>query len=281
MAFTRSYATRRQGTRGGRKPTRRNRASIKTRVKYQRPTARAQQSQIASLARMAVKNSKILNASKVYTDWYEQEKTDYVGTTSVAIPLTNLATWRPGARTNAVVDREMTTFVREMQFNYCATAARLEDPMYLSMFIVSIRPTAAATPIPSPLISQTNPPVANADYTSQGTLNSILLNSSKYKVHWTRFFHIFPANQTPINQGDEPIPWGNPSTTYRRGRVTLKLNWSARAVGGGVWRDLTINNLSPSKRLYLIIASSSDTPASSGTTWELGWGTKFTCINDN
>lgn len=280
MPFRRTYATRRQGTRGGRKPAPRRRTGIKTRVRYQRPTARNQKSQIASVARMAVRNSKILNASKVYTDWAQRSNQDYTPTTSFPVSLVDINGWDVGARSNTVVERERTTFLREMQFNYYVSAPNLQDPLFLSMFLVTIRPNAIGTPIPSPLVPATDPapPIGapTPDYTSMGQFNSIILNSSKYKVLWTRFFKLFPA---AFGTADEPIGWGNPSTTYRRGRVNMKLNWLIRGVGQRTWRQLETADLPPSRRLYLIIASYSTSPA--GNRWTLNWGTKFTCVNDN
>lgn len=271
--YRRSSAGRRQGTRsGGERRRRRRRSSVSTRAKYERPSSRNQRSQIMSLARMASRNSKILNDSKVYCDWFQQNSTTYGGTSSIGIPLTDIVAWQPGARSNNVVPREQTSYIREMLFNYYVAAPATNNPLYLSMFLVTIRPTATNLPIPSPL-------VVNQDYTTQGSRNSIILNSSKYRTLWTRFFVLYPANQTPLNPGDEPLPWGNPFTIYRRGRVTLKLNWTARGVGADTWKDLGINSLSPSKRVYLILASFSEDPGATGYT--ISWGTKFTSINDN
>lgn len=271
MPFRRTVATRRQGTRGGRKPRARRRTGIRTRVRWQRLTARAQKSQIATIARMAVRNSQILNSQKTYTDWYQIQSNSYGGTSSIGIPLTNLASWVAGARQNLVVDRAQKTFVREMLFNYYVQAPASNNPVYLTMSLVTIRPTAAATPVPSPL-------VVNADYTTQGQRNAVIWNSSKYHVLFSRFFIMYPANQTPLNPGDEPLPWGNPYTIYRRGRCSFNLNWTARAISGGVWKDLTVLNLAPSRRIYLLLASYSDDPGA--TSYNISWGTKFTCIND-
>lgn len=284
MPFRRTYASRRQGTRAGRKPFVRRRAPIASRVRYQRPTARAQRSQIASIARMAVRNSKILNQSKVYCDWWENEElTDYNPVGSFPIELTDIAGWRPGARQSQIVSRERNTFVRDMTFNYYVSASRMDQPLFLSMFIVTLRPTAVGEPIPSPLVPAqfpvpAPPPVGAFDYTSQGSEQSIILNSAKYRVLWTRSFHLFPWNQAPINQGDEPIPFGDPSTSFRRGRINLRLNWNLRSKGLGFWKDIGIGDLPPSRRMYLLCASYS---SSTDGVWELSWGTKFTTINDS
>lgn len=283
MVFRRTYASRRQGTRGGRKPAPRRRAGIRTRVRYQRPNARNQRAQIASLARMAVRNSRILNMSKIYCDWYQQESdVDYNPTTSFAIPLTDIAAWQNGSRSSQIVDRAPTTYLREMMFNYFVTADRMDTPMFLSMFIVSLRSTAVGNPIPNPLKAAGTQPVppGGYDYTSQGSQCSIILNSAKYKVLWTRFFHLFPWNQSPLNAGDEPIPYGNPMSSYRRGRVRLRLGWNMKSLGivSKPWHDFGINDLAPSRRLYLICASYA--PSGDGV-WNLSWAIKVTSINDN
>jgi len=268
--FRRTFATRRQGTRGGAARGRRRRG-LRKRILMGSTKARSQRSQIASVARLAVKNAQILHANRVYCDWYQNASSTYGGVSSVALPLTDITQWQAGARQNTVVNRAQRTFIPNMMFNYYTSAIASNNTLFLNMFIVTIRPTAAATPIPSPL-------VVNEDYTTQGFRNAIILNASKYHVLWSRFFVMFPANQTPLDPSDEPIPWGNPYTTYRRGRVNLRLGWNARAISGNVWKDLSINNLSPSRRVYLILASYSQDPLATG--YNISWATKFTSIND-
>lgn len=277
-------ATRRQGTTRSRAPVRRG-TNIRNRIRYKRPTARNQQRQLRTVARMALNNARILNRNKTYCDWHMYATADGGMPAQLRVPLmtpsnsggagTVANEWTATMRQNIDVVTQQRTFIPRIEFNYHLDTSSVVNEVYTTMFLVTLRPQFADWDG----VNLT----ANQQWCSQGANQAVYLNPGCFKVHWTRFFVTYPANSLTgdTTAGGDPIvaPTGDPSDQYRRGRVTLKLATSLRAPINQTWKDLVIEQLPPSQRLYLLCFFNSDN--SGATRWNLEWGVRLTTINSD
>lgn len=262
----RRRAGRRQGTRHG-SARRRRRTSIKTRVRYQRPTNRVQKRQIATLARMAVKNARILNNHKVYTDWTQLDTVVQSGNEWFIQELMNPIAWTAVLRRNTDVGTQSSTFVRDLQFSWNCKTFTKNEPIFWNVFIVSIRKDANAW-IPDPITGL----VPVRDYVSQGSESLLKLNPGIFKVHFAKGFKTFPNEYADGAQ--------NAFSTYRRGAVTLPVKYKLRSPADRTWKDLSMIDLPYYMRLRLLVFPTT-TDVSSTMNYQFEWASKFTCINQD
>lgn len=269
MVF-RSGAGHRQGT-TGRKVRRRGRRNLTSRVKYQRPSARNQQSQLRSLARIAVQNARILRASKVYCDWNIFASPALQVTLSgwvAPVPLTHIVGWQPTNRQNLDVVNQSTTFIRDMQFEWSFNCGSLPSPINCSMYIVTIRPDASSW-LPTITMSQ------GRDFCLMGEKQNMpVLNSGLFKVHFAKYFRCYPL----VNGAGDMN--GNPLASYRRGKVNLKLGYRIRSPTDMTWKQLSIRDLPASQRLYLMLYFQTG-PGPTAAVAEFDYGCKYTTINQD
>lgn len=268
MPFRRTNATRRQGTRPGAAP-RSRRPNLKRRINAGR-SARAQQSQLRSVANMVLRNRSILRAQRQILDFkYVQKLTggfinDY---SKQVIPLMRPVEWIPTMRINTDdVKESRVTYIPKIEFNFFLTTEAVVDRCATTMFLVTLKSSSANW---NGLLTD------DTDWTNMGPMVAPYLNPNRFKVHWTRHFITFPENEQTT--GTVQIPSGNPNTQYRRMRVSLKYGQSIRAPAGESWRKLDITDLSPSKRLYLLAFFNSYNAGA--TKWELNWALKTVAIN--
>ena len=265
MVFRRR-AGKRQGTRNG-PARRRRRSSVKTRIRYQRPSARNQKRQLYSLANMAIRSSKILRAHKVYTDWSQLDTEVATGNEWFIQELMNPISWAAVLRRNTDVATQSSTFLREMQFSWNCKTFTKTQPIFWNVFIVGIRKDANAW-IPDPVTGLN----AVRDYISQGSESLVKLNPGIFKVHFARGFKTFPNNFADGAQ--------NAFSTYRRGAVTLPLKYKLRSPADRTWKDLNQVDLPYYMRLRLLVLPVT-TDVSSTTDYQFEWATKFTAINQD
>lgn len=258
----------RQGTRPGVKRFRRRAGGLKTRIKYQRPTARVQKSQLATLARIALKNQQMLRNSVTYTDWFDRVSTSVTGSAWAAYALMDPVSWDPGLRQDADVLVSQSCFVRNMVFEYNINCAEKNQASQWDMFIVTIRPSATEW---QPVATPSGDLLAGVDFAEMGLTNAPQLNSGKFKVLWHKHMRIWPRK----NASDVLTYSGNPYSTRKEGKVNLKLNVKIRAPSALSWKSQSINNLPARQRVYFFYRQSSE---DTSNVTNIAFGTHMTVV---
>ena len=269
---TRRSSYGRQGGKPGRRSFRRRRASVSTRARFQRPSARNQQRQIQSLAKLALRNRRMLSASKSYTDWFQRFNNQNITGLWFSQELLRFVDWEAGNRQDADVLVSQNVFLRNMVIEWYANSFNKDQACVFEVFVVSIRSNASNwLPSSGPAGVLTE----GLDYENMGSGNMVALNSGVFKVHFAKMFQLFPRDN-PDGMDPDPLDFsGNPFTTYRRGKINLSLNMKVRSPAGLSWKNLNMNTLPPNQRLYLLYrAQSSD----STNQYQFSWATHTTAI---
>lgn len=260
-----------QGTRSGARKARRRRTSVATRVRWQKPSARNQQRQLRSVAKIALQNRRMLSANKAYCDFYDGANTSNALSLWYAAELTHPALWAASNREDLDVFVSQTAYWRNMVLEYFVASSTKESRVDVEIYVVSLRNSAANWSIgtgPGGALTQ------GQDYTTMGQGNAVSLNSGIFKVHYSKTFSIFPR----IPQGTSPPPTfsGDADTTYRRGKVNLALNFKVRSPAGVQWKTLNQANLPPNQRMYLIWRGVSQDTTNGFT---MNWGSHVTVVS--
>lgn len=263
-------------------PRFRKRTSIATRARYNRGSA-AQSRQIQSLARLAVRNSRILNAQRTYTDYYLNGVTDasFTSSTWKVFSLVDPVSWQQTLRRNSDSDNAQNAYIRNMFFQWTAALYKLQSAASVTLMIVSIRGNAAAY----------EPSTANLtngdEYQQLGPYQMPIVNSNLMKVRWSKTF-IVQTNGLfgpSINQTNT-LPVGDPSDSFSRGSVNMDIKTTfyspsmsiIPAVEPQSWSTLQDKDLKPSQRLYLLAYFQSPDTENAA---QLSFSAKFTCITSN
>lgn len=261
-----------QGTRSGVRPRRRRRTSVATRAKYQSPNARNQRAQIRSLARLALKNRRMLTANKVYCDWFDNANTTNTQGLWYGAELTAPINWTAGNRQDASVLTEQVTFCRNMVLEWYASSDQKTQAVVMDVYVVSIR-TSAANWFPG------NYPTGiwseGLEYNTMGSGNSVAVNSGLFKVHYNKQFRLYPRTNVDDQGNTFENFSGNPNTVHRNAKVNLKLNMKLRAPASFAWKNLTQANLPPHQRLYLVWRGQSFDQTNQ---YAFSWGTHITTV---
>ena len=262
----------RQGTRSGGRRNRRRRASVSTRAKFQRPSARNQRSQIRSLARIALANRKILSAARSYTDWYQSFNNLNVTGLWFSQELMAPSDWTAGNRQDADVLVSQNVYLRNMVLEYYASAATKNQATQMEVFVVTIRNSAASW---QPAVGPAGVLTPGTDFNTMGPGNAVSLNSGIFKVHYNKMFQLFPRDN-PDGADVDPLDFsGNPFSTYRRAKVNISLRMKVRSPAGLSWKNLGMQSLPPGQRMYLIYRGVS---ADSVNSYQFSWGTYITAL---
>ena len=264
MAF-RSYGSRRQGNTGSGTKSRRRRNTLRSRVRWQKPSARNQKKQLSSLTKIALRNAKMLSAQRTFCDWVLTGTRQFSTATSV-ITLMSVDSWNATMRQNLDVVTQQRTYIRNMSLSWYLDGAALNNDAQVTMFLVSLRSTAA---------NWDGTLTENTEWCNQGAKNAVMLNPNIFKVHWTRHFNVFPEQFTTADGSARPS--GNPSCEYRRGRINIKSKYSIMAPAGQTWKQMTSDQLTPHRRLFFLIFPQTDNPQS--TLMTFNFGLKATTVN--
>lgn len=244
----------RQGMRSGRFRPRRRRAGIRTRVRYQRPTASVQKRQIATLAALAVKNARILRQHTALTDYVRAERTSLIGDSGfLAAELMNMDELDTCNRASLDVLTSQQVHIRNMIFEWSADSHDKVLPCMWDVFIVTIKGTSN-TFVPGA------PPVLESpsQFAEMGQYSAPRLNSGMFRVFFAKSFRSFPIRGSGGGgAGTDSFPL-NPYTTYKKGSANLRVNYTIKAPSSLSWKELTQNDLAPSKRLYVLYRCRSD-----------------------
>lgn len=267
----RSAATRyRQGTRNG-GARRRRRSNLSSRIKYQRPTGRNQKRQISSLARLAMRSSRILRAHRIFQDWNIEGSINFAGPGWTISPFMNPISWNACLRQDLTPLTQSGCFLREMQFSYFMANNTKQLPSTISLFLVTLRKQQTFN----------GTMTANEEYITQGEANQPILNSGIFKVHWARTHQIYPPTQAFSTGGTvEQGPSGNPQCQYKKGKTTLRLNFRLRSPSDISWKQLSQEDFPHYQSVYLLSFFQNE-DQSTATNATMTFGLKYTTITQD
>lgn len=272
MVYRRGATRYRQGTRNGRS-YRRRRSSVSSRIRYQRPNARNQRRQIASVARMAIRSSRILANHRIYQDWKLESGLNFATPGWQVTPFMNPIAWEAVLRRDLTPLTQSGCFLREMQFSYFATNNTKTLPSTITMFLVTLRRQQNWQGVMA----------LDDDYITQGEGSAPILNSGVFKVWYSRNLQIFPP-KTEANSGSTTgapyVASGDPSCEYKRGKTTLRLNFALRSPNDLSWKQLAQEDMPYWNRLYLLTFFQNE-DASAGTNATMSYGLKYTTITQD
>ena len=249
-------------------------------IRWQRPTARAQQSQIMANARLLARHSNMIKRHKLFTDWQFTNTLDVDSTlTWYGAKLTDFSQWNPVLRQDPIAGRSTRTFIDRLVINMRAS---LKDAVNcgISLFIVTPRKDFASRDF-SAIVPQLTTEYIYPNPGSAGF--NVRLNSNVCKVHHAKYITL-TANG--LDDAGPPDNAGNPFTTYRKWQVKVPIKSSvqfpAQYTAGENWRSVTWEMLPYYQKYYLLLFTSttfSATPGAAGpfvTFDQLG-----TCINSD
>lgn len=263
-------------------PKPRRRTSLATRARYNRGSY-AQSRQIQSLARLAVRNSRILNSQRTYTDYFLNGNSDatWLSSTWKVWSLLDPVTWQQTLRRNTDADNAQNAFVRNMFFQWTVGLYKCKSAASVTLMMVSIRSNAAAYVPSTANISN------GTEFQQMGPYQMPILNSNLMKVRWSKTF-IVQTNGLygPSILQTNVLPVGDPSDSYSRGSVNLDIKTTfyspsmnvVPALEPEAWSTLDAKDLKPSQRVYLLAYFQSpdvENPC------QLNFSSKFTVITSN
>lgn len=257
----------------------RRRVGVSTsKIRYQRPTARNQRSQIYRNARVV--NTLARNQAR-HRVWSDYQYTGALPSTAFqwgTIRLTDFDLWNNVLRADAAVTRKAHTFIQRCQLNL---RFNLNDAAFLgvNLFIVTPRKFSDVDPWSTPLI-------LNQDFIepaqSQGF--NLRLNSGLFKCHFATYKSL---TKSSLGQQSDPLQnVGSPSTTWSKAQVNLKLNLSvtnpvARSGLADTWMEIPFDSLPYYEKFYLLSYPTWAFNAGGTNPPFIGFDALFTCINSS
>lgn len=242
---------------------------------YRARSSRAQARQIRSVARMAIRNSRIMNRSKQYLD-YELQATssgDWTSGTWQVWSLIDPISWKPTMRQNTAADSAQSAYVRSAFLQYTVALRNLLRSTAVTVYLVTMRSAANDfTPSSSTLING-----QHYDNCGQGAMPR--LNANVFKVKYAKTFNLMSNtfNGVSLTASATDVA-GDPETTYRRftQNIHLGMNLRSRAVRvppateSGPWSTMTDEAILPSQRMYLMMFhNSGDQQNTPGAFWHM------------
>lgn len=263
----------------------RRRSSTSIRAKYMPKTARANRSLIKSNA-AAIRAVKRMVPPPIYTDF---QYTSSYGPFTTGAPgaYFNIFAaelmgpknsvpqilWQPVLRQDPNVLSASSTLVKRMQINLRYSLGQ-SDWCQMSTFVVTIRKDAA-----NRVIEQNNLTV-DEDYIYSDQNYNPRLNPAVFKVHYVRHLSLTSnAWMQPKAEAGDSVFAGNPVTTMAKGQVNLNVNVRLRQPIGTPWVDMTMDQLSPHQRYYLLTFFKGSTQNVDDDPPRVDWDALYTCYN--
>lgn len=268
----RSGATRyRQGTRNG-GARKRRRSNLGARVRYQRPTAGNQKRQIQSLARLAMRSSRILRAHRIFQDWTVNSTLSLAVPGQWAVrPLMDPINWNACLRQDLTPLTQSGCYVRELQLEYFLANGTKLPPSTISLFVVTLRRNQNWDGSTFNL---------NDEFIPMGEGSQPILNSGIFSVKWARTFQIFNLLQDTVGTGGNQLPSGQPTSSYKKGKTTIRINTTLRSPSDASWKQLGIEDMPYYNKMYLLAYFQNEDP-SSVTAAQVTYGYKVTTITQD
>lgn len=258
--------------------TRKRRTSVITRAKYAKKTVSTNRSLIKSNA-YALRAVKRMLPSPVYCDFQYSgqlvaSNTDApLSESSYSIaPLMTPKFWGSVLRQDPNVEESSSTVVKRMQLNL-RHSLQTSNYAQVTCFVVSLRKDAANRDLLNL--------VEGKDYiSSQGDQFNVRLNPSVLKCHYARNLTMTKNTlfyQPPVVGGVQLAT--SPGLTFAKGQVNMNLNFKLREPLGTTWRDIVIEQLIPSQRIYLLCFWTHQNDTAGSAAPEVGFDALFTTFN--
>ena len=228
-----------------------------TKIKYQRPTARNQKSQIMTNARVISKLYRAVMTKRVFCDWQyvgqaKSQGYDPTGFTRewYCFPLTDYASWGPVLRRDENVDDSSTTFVQRMCINMRYQLQKSSYAQY-NVWIVTSRKDASNIDWPARIATGVaGYPVVGQEYIEGPDAFNMRLNSAMFKVHFASYKTL--TESTLFLNAQQPA--GNPYSTFSKGQANLQCKINVRRPSTiGAWTSLPYMEQAYSKRYFMLV----------------------------
>lgn len=236
----------------------RKRASVATRAKFQRPTAKNQQRQILANARQIAKVSKVVLSNRVWCDFQYSRRFsaawDIDGNfteTWGAYYLTDFANWSSVLRKDTNALESAKTWVDRLQINMSMSLNNANYAQF-NCFVVYVRKDNTGTDIVGSINAGATP-VVGSDYISDQDGFRIRLNSAQFKVAYSSYQTLTEAGLFESISGSRNA--GNPYSTWRKAQLNLPIKQTYRTpLGtGATWLDVSPMSQAYYKRPILLV----------------------------
>lgn len=244
--------------------SKRKRTGNVTKVRYQRPTARNQQRQIMTNARMVSKLYKAAMTKRVFCDWqatgtFVAQPPDPQGFNRdwFCLPLTDFSQWGACLRQDANVTEGSSTYIQRMQLNmrYFLRGASYAN---FNVFIVTPRKDAANNDVPSRFAAQ-NFPTPGVEYIEGPDAYNFRLNPAVFKVHYASYKTL--TNNSLQLEASAVTVGANPFTSMAKDQANIKCGINVRMpVLGASWTTVPYMQQAYYKRYFMLVCIVSDAP---------------------
>lgn len=285
MAYPR---TRANGLRRYTAKPKRKRVNNVTRIRYQRPTARHQRSQIMANARVINRLNRAVFGNRVFCDFQDvgnmfsvPDPAGGISRTWFCAPLTSFPAWNPVLRADQNAIISSTTFVQRLQLNL-RMALQGSNYAFFNLWVVTPRKDQNARNTPLD-IANGQDPFINADYIEGPTGSNLRLNSAIWKVHYAQYCTL---TETTLGEAapSPPLTAGNPYSTWQKRQVNLPVKFKVRKPQSGEpWKNVTYMNLPYYQRYQLLVQILQQAPANliQNLGARVDWDLMATTINDS
>lgn len=256
----------------GRFRKRRSSRPSKTRIRYQPATARNQKKQIYRIAKLSLRNKRILDSQRTYADWFYGLQTDALEISKFkAFSIISPTNWTSTMREDLNVDDANNTWLRNVNISFACQSPTNTARMDWTLYLVTLRYHASDwTPV-SPTTSLDNLR-GGLDYTYVGRGNAPVLNPQTFRLHAKRHFTTYPP------------ALGEPSTLMQSGHMNKRLGFQLAQIhlqsnpGGLRWVNMIDDDVLPMNRYYVLIYPDSTDVAN---TAQIQLGCVFTTLSSN
>lgn len=264
MAYTNS-----RNLKGGTARRPRRRTSMARKFSRKKATVANNKKSVVSLARAVSRNSAVLKAQRIYTDYQYLEpdaplgpgiQTEIVSGSWYSWPMTDVTTFDPVLRRDQNVIDGSSTYLLRMQSNFRIQIAN-EYFSYLNIWLVRPRKNAVSTlddlaGVNPGLISPLTPGLDYIEGPVSGA--NLRLNPANWKVLAYKAITLTKDTLNDAPQPDENI--GNPFSVWRKFQWTTHLKYRVRQPLGKPWRNLPWEQQQYYQKTYLLVTGSSSGP---------------------
>ena len=275
--------TKKNSLRGGTARRPRRRTSMARRFSRKRASASNNKRSVVTLARAVSRNSAVLRAQRIWTDYQYYEEVPELPGFSVnlendkwyAYPMTNFARWGGVLRQDVNVDDSSKCFIQRMQMNL-----RLElrdDQSVVNIWLVTPRrdQVSKLDDLAVGPFGAINPLTERLDFIEGQTEGAnIRLNPAIFKVHASWYKTLVANRLDQAANLNENV--GNPNTTWAKKQWNTRLNTTVRSPIGKRWQSVQFDQMPYYSKYYLLAYAHSE---GSGLGPNLTTDTLYTAIN--
>lgn len=266
-----------------------------TKIKYQRPTAGNQKTQIMRNAQAIKKMYKVVMNKQVYCDWQyvgqaRSQGYDPAGFSKewFCFPLTDYNNWAQVMRRDDNVIDGSSTFIRNMSINMRFNLLKSNYCQY-NVFIVTSRRDASNVDWPVRIALGPVPggyPALGEDYIEGPNAWNMRLNPALFKVHYAQYKTLTETTLTLNAQQ----PAGNPWTTWAKAQVSIPCKINVRKPSTAVatvqpkpWTTVPYMNQPFNKRYFMLVCmvSTHNAGVGFGSACEFTFDSLATTINSD